>query len=503
MRCENGVNGTERRTEWNSVNWRSANRIVRNLRQRIFRASAEGDLKRAHSLQKLMLRSRSNILVSVRKVTQVNAGRNTPGVDKLVVKTPTARGKLVDELTTCTPWRAKPARRVYIPKANGKQRPLGIPVVKDRCLQAMVKNTLEPFWEAKFESISYGFRPGRACQDAVQRIYILAIPTGRKKWVLDADIKGAFDNISHDFLLKALGPTPGRELIKQWLKAGYMEGDVFHETESGTPQGGVVSPLLANIALHGMEEALTVYKTFKNGRIVVSRDGVKYRKNRDDFTCYGRRAVVRYADDFVVFCESREDAERSAAVLSEWLNERGLKLSPEKTRIVHLSEGFDFLGFNVRQYEKPLTTRRGWKLLIKPSKESVKEVRKKLRDEWRSLNSQNVKTVVSRLNPIVRGWANYFRTHVASETFSALDHWMYYRQLRYARRAHPQKSKGWIESRYWGRLHLGRKDKWVFGDKHSGIHLLRFMWLPIERHTLVKGWGFARRPDVAGLLAGA
>jgi RNA-directed DNA polymerase len=287
-----------------------------------------------------------------------------------------------------------------------------------------------------------------------------------------------------------------RELIKQWLKAGYMEGDVFHKTESGTPQGGVVSPLLANIALHGMEEALTVYKTFKNGRVVVSRDGVKYRKSGDDFTCYGRRAVVRYADDFVVFCESREDAERSAMVLSEWLNERGLKLSPEKTRIVHLSEGFDFLGFNVRQYEKPLTTRHGWKLLIKPSKESVKKVRKKLRDEWRSLTGQNVKTVVSRLNPIVRGWANYFRTHVASETFSALDHWMYYRELRYARRAHPQKSKGWIESRYWGRLHLGRKDKWVFGDKCSGIHLLRFMWLPIERHTLVKGWASPDDPTL-------
>jgi RNA-directed DNA polymerase len=169
-----------------------------------------------------MLRSRSNVLVSVRRVTQINAGKNTPGVDKVVIKTPEARGKLADELSTFTPWRAKPARRVYIPKATGKLRPLGIPVVRDRCLQAMVKNAPEPFWEAKFEGISYGFRPGRGCHDAKEKVYNLARPTGRKRWVVDADIRGAFDNIDHEFLLKAIGEVPGRELIKQWLKAGLL-----------------------------------------------------------------------------------------------------------------------------------------------------------------------------------------------------------------------------------------------------------------------------------------
>lgn len=189
-----------------------------------------------------MLRSRANILTSVRRVTQQNAGRNTPGIDKVVVKTPTARGQLVDELSTFTLWKAKPVRRVYIPKSNGKQRPLGIPVVQDRCLQAMVKNALEPEWEAKFEATSYGFRPGRSSHDAIEKIFGLARPNKRKKWVIDADIKSAFDNISHEYLLEALSQVPGRELIKQWLKAGYLEQGAFHTTESGTPPRAALCP---------------------------------------------------------------------------------------------------------------------------------------------------------------------------------------------------------------------------------------------------------------------
>lgn len=294
MQGASHANRPERPTDWQGVNWRQVNRQVRNLRQRIFRASKEGDLKKAHSLQKLMLRSRSNILLSVRRVTQVNAGKKTPGVDKVVVKTVVARGRLVGELSTITAWKAKPARRVYIPKQGGKLRPLGIPVITDRCLQAMVKNALEPFWEARFERISYGFRPGRSCHDAIAKIYALARPNTLKKWVVDADIKGAFDNISHDFLLTAIGAFPARELIKQWLKAGCMENGLFQETAIGTPQGGVVSPLLANIALHGMEEALTVYRTLKNGQHYATRVGVKYDYRGQHV---GKRAVVRYADD--------------------------------------------------------------------------------------------------------------------------------------------------------------------------------------------------------------
>src|SRR5712691_9950753 len=462
------ANGTEKQTNWNAIDWRKANRTVRNLRHRIFRATQEGNQKKVRSLQKLMLKSYSNRLVSVRRVAQVNAGKHTPGVDKLVIKTPAARGKMVDALAHYSLWKAKPARRVYIPKANHKLRPLGIPVVVDRCLQAMIKNALEPAWEARFEGSSYGFRPGRSCHDAIEKIYGLARPNKTKKWVLDADIRGAFDNISHEYLCKAIGPVPGGELIKQWLKAGYVEQEVFHATERGTPQGGVASPLLANIALHGMEEAL----------------GVKY-DSRGQLV--GKRAVVRYADDFVCFCESREDAEHVQKILVEWLKERGLTLSEEKTRIVHLSDGFDFLGFNIRHYPAPQTSRTGWKLLIKPSKTSVQDVQRKLKDQWDKAQGTNVQSVLSKLNPIIRGWANYFRTAVAKEIFSKLDSWMYYKADRYTRRMHPKKSTDWRHRKYWGRFHLERLDPWVFGDKQTGGHLLKFSWFPIERHVLVKG----------------
>jgi RNA-directed DNA polymerase len=472
------ANGTEKQTDWNAIDWRKANRTVRNLRRRIFRATQEGNLKRVRSLQKLMLKSYSNRLVSVRRVAQINAGKNTPGVDKLVIKTPAARGRMVDTLAHYTLWKAKPARRVYIPKANNKWRPLGIPVVIDRCLQSMVKNALEPAWEAKFERVSYGFRPGRSCHDAIEKIFELARPNKNKKWILDADIRGAFDNISHDYLLKAIGPVPGKELIKQWLKAGYVEQEVFHATESGTPQGGVVSPLLANIALHGMEEAL----------------GVTYDSQGH---LRSNRAVVRYADDFICFCKTREDAECVQGILEEWLKERGLTLSPEKTRIVHLTEGFDFLGFNIRHYPAPHTSHTGWKLLIKPSKQSVQEIRKKLKTLWMKAQGTSVQSVLEKLNPIIRGWANYFRTGVAKEIFQKLDRWMFIRANRYTKRMHPNKPRPWRHRKYWGRFNLDRLDHWTFGDKQTGGYLLRFSWFPIERHTLVKG---AASPDDPRLI---
>jgi RNA-directed DNA polymerase len=468
MQAQCLANGTEKRTDWNAVNWYKTNRAVRNLRQRIFRATQEGNLKKVRSLQKLMVKSYSNRLVSVRRVTQMNAGKNTSGVDKLVIKTPAARERMVDVLAHHTLWKAKPARRVYIPKSNNKLRPLGIPVIQDRCLQAMIKNALEPAWEAKFEGISYGFRPGRSCQDAIGKIYFLARPNKTKKWILDADIKGAFDNISHEYLLKAISNVPGKELIKQWLKAGYVEKEMFHATDGGTPQGGVISPLLANIALHGMENAIGV-KYDCRGQII------------------GKRALVRYADDFVCFCETREDAEQVQEILVKWLKERGLTLSEEKTRIVHLTEGFDFLGFNIRHYPAPQTSRTGWKLLIKPSKESVQEVRQKLKQHWEEAQGSSVQNILNKLNPIIRGWANYFRTGVASEIFDSLDHWMFQKQDRYAKRTHPNKSQEWRYLKYWGCLNLDRLDTWTFGDKQTGRYLLKFSWFPIERHVLVSG----------------
>ncbi len=442
------VNGASRPTDWNTVNWRRANRNVRNLRQRIFRATQAGDLNKVRSLQRLMLRSYSNTLVSVRRVTQVNHGKHTAGVDKVVVKTPAARGKLVDQLMTYQPWRAQPARRVYIPKANGKSRPLGIPTATDRCLQARVKNALEPAWEARFEGSSYGFRPGRAVHDAIGRIYTISNPRGRRKWVVDADIKGAFDNIDHASLLETIGDVPGRELIRQWLKAGYVDKGVFHDTEAGTPQGGVISPLLANIALHGMEQALGVEFDYRG--VVKSS-----------------RAVVRYADDFVVFCASRRDAEAVVETLKGWLAVRGLTLSEEKTRIVHLTDGFDFLGWHVRHYPVR-TTRTGYKLLITPSNASVRNIEAKLRAAWRRLHGSNAGAVIKALNPVVRGWALYHRSSVASQVFKDLDYWMFRKEMNFVRASHPSKSWYWRKQRYWGNLNPRRQDNWVFGDKQSG-----------------------------------
>ena len=257
------VNGPEDDLlDWDAIDWRTAEDDVRRLRQRIFTASQAGDLKRVRNLQKLMLRSRANTLVSVRRVTERNAGRKTAGVDGKVVLLPAAKVELVDWVQHNTePWQARPVKRVYIPKrgSTGKRRPLGIPVIVDRCLQARVVNALEPEWEARFEPRSYGFRPGRGCHDAIDAIFHVARGANpRRRWALDADLAAAFDRIDHDYLLGQLGTFPARGLIAGWLKAGVIENGRFAPTEEGTPQGGVASPLLLNVALHGMEQAAGV-----------------------------------------------------------------------------------------------------------------------------------------------------------------------------------------------------------------------------------------------------
>ena len=342
------VNGPEGEfLDWGAVDWRQVEEDVRRLRQRIFAASQAGDPKKVRNLQKLMLRSRANALISVRRVTELNAGRKTAGIDGKTVLLSQGKAEWASwaQLRSRS-WTPKPVRRVYIPKAGGKQRPLGIPVIADRMLQAIAVNALEPEWEARFEQKSYGFRPGRGCHDAIEAIFnTVSGKNPWRRWILDADLAAAFDRIDHDHILSQIGMFPARELVRKWLKAGVIEKGWFTPTEGGTPQGGVISPVLLNVALHGMEQAA----------------GVRYRASgvNADRVVPGSPVLVRYADDFVAMCGSREQAEQVKAQLATWLVPRGLKINEDKTRIVRLEEGFDFLGFHIRRYRNARSQRSG------------------------------------------------------------------------------------------------------------------------------------------------
>jgi RNA-directed DNA polymerase len=424
-----------------------------------------------------MLRSRSNALLSTRRVTELNAGRRTAGVDGQVALTPQDKAGLADWVQRNRRlWTPRPVRRVLIPKANGKQRALGIPVIVDRCLQALTVNALEPEWESRFESRSYGFRPGRGCHDAIQAVFLTARGAlCKRQWVLDADLAAAFDNLDHDHLLESLGMFPARQMIAEWLRSGVLDRGLLAPTERGSPQGGVISPLLMNVALHGMEQAAGVRYITTGSNAGTVRPGSP--------------VLIRYADDLLAFCHSRQEAEQVKARLAAWLAPRGLVFNEDKTAITHLEAGVDFLGFNARRY--------GGKLLIKPSKAAIKRIRARLSAEMRALRGANAEAVLQRLNPIIRGWTAYYRIAVSSKTFDALDDHMWKLTYKWVKFRHPHKPKRWIISRYFGRFNKSRNDRWVFGDQDTGAYLLKFSWAKIVRHTMVKGWASPDDPDLA------
>ena len=465
---------------WDQVDWREHERRVRRLRCRIFKAVKDGDLATVRNLQKLALRSWSNTLISVRQVTQRNTGRTTAGVDGQVALTSQARAEVAVQVhATRSSWQPVAVRRVYIPKASDrtKMRPLGIPVIMDRCHQARVRQALEPEWEARFEARSYGFRPGRGCHDAIGSLFQTLCGKSKRVWILDADLAGAFDNIDHDHLLESIGDFPARRMVAGWLKAGVLETEKgFSPTRAGTPQGGVISPLLLNIALHGLEEAA----------------GVRYLTgDRAGEVAGTSPALVRYADDLVVCCHTRQQAEQVKARLAAWLAPRGLAFNEAKTRIVRLDDrGFEFLGFHLRRYDTG-------RLLIKPSVTAIKRFRERLAKEFRALRGANVAAVLAKITPIVRGWVAYYRTVVSSRVFHALTDYLWKLTYKWACWSHPNKPKRWITRRYFGKFNKFRNDRWVFGDRDTGAYLPKPAWTDIARHTLVKGGASPDDPDLA------
>jgi len=416
----------------------------------------------------------SYLLVAWEHVAR-NKGARTAGVDGVTVRQIAQRGEVwqfLQEIAASLKdgtYRPSPVRRVLIPKPGGKSRPLGIPTVTDRVVQQSLRMVLEPIFEADFLPVSYGFRPKRRAHDTVAEIHYYA--SRGYRWVLDADIEGCFDNIDHQMILdRVRARIKDKEtvaLVRAFLKAGVLT-DLGLEaaTATGTPQGGVISPLLMNIALHGMETAAGVrYKPWRSTR---------------GWSMPGTPVVIRYADDLVALCHSRQEAEQVKERLAAWLTPRGLSFNEDKTQIVHLSEGFDFLGFNVRHYRS-----RG-KLLIKPSKAAVKRFRARLRAEVRNLHGTNTLAVISRLNPILRGWAGYYRTVVSKRVFGDIDHTLWWTLFKWGRRQHNTKTGQWIVDRYFGRFNTAKQDRWIFGDRETGAYLRKLSWTPIRRHQMVK-----------------
>jgi RNA-directed DNA polymerase len=448
--------------EWRSIHWKKAHRNVRRLQTRIVKALREGKKRKVRALQFILTRSFSGRAVAVRRVTE-NQGKNTPGVDNVVWNNPAKKSQAISELRH-SGYHPQPLKRAFIPKSDGRLRPLSIPTMKDRAMQALHLLALDPIAETTADPNSYGFRKERSTADAIEQCFAVLSRKNSAQYILDADIKACFDNISHEWIL---ANTPMDKItLAKWLKAGYLYQQVWNETEAGTPQGGIISPAIMNLTLDGLERELL--KSFPQGR----RSRQSYKVN-----------FVRYCDDFIITGSTKELLEdKVKPLVEEFLKERGLELSPEKTRVSHISDGFDFLGKNIRKYKG--------KLFIKPSTKNVKSILSKIGETIKGNLHTPVEQLIGKLNPIIKGWANHHRHTVSKDSFRRVDSETFLKLWSWAKRRHPNKNPTWIKEKYF--KSTGTRN-WVFqttlpiekGKLHT-IRLANAMDVAIKRHIKIK-----------------
>lgn len=421
-------------TCWEAIDWQKALAYVKKLQVRIVKAQKEGHYSKVKSLQWLLTHSFYAKALAVKRVTS-NQGKRTSGVDHELWLTPQEKFNAISKLNR-RGYHPQPLRRHYIPKKNGKMRPLGIPTMTDRAMQTLYKFSLEPIAETYADPNSYGFRIGRSTHDAIEQCFTDLNKGKSPEWILEGDIKGCFDHISHEWLLENI--PMDTQILEKWLKCGYVETRKLFPTDEGAPQGGTISPTLMNMTLDGLERLL--------------QERLPTRQKVNGRTHFNKLNFVRYADDFIITGESPEFLrDKVLPIVKEFLTERGLQLSEEKTVITHIEDGFDFLGKNIRKYNG--------KLLIKPSKTSVKSFLEKVRSIIKGNKSTKQETLIRKLNPVIRGWVNNQRYVVSSKVFSRVDYEIYKCLWQWAKRRHKKKSHKWIAQKYWH--HIGSR-QWTF-----------------------------------------